>query len=250
MSDRGDIAPNGRGWRRLSYTCRCGWVDWGHALPGGPLGLKRQLDSERGDWPGLSRVDITYNGRPAYIVVYGQAMGNRLITVSLQRHWVVLKGLSDKQKEQVGLGIFLAASHQFESLQSSFPFSLRGSGYSMEDLVSNLIGFYSAFRDVSQDDMRRMCGEVSVEESYRIWDRYLPNGLGAIRNKTTRPVLFPSDQCPAGATGFPDELEQLSAASAGVWYVVPTRRYIDGMLINAGIPLEIDSSGNVRPRRR
>lgn len=249
MSDRGDIAPNARGWRRLSYTCRCGWVDWGHALPGGALELKRQLDSERANWPGLSRVDITYNGRPAYIVIYGQAMSGFGITVSLQRHWVVLKGLSPKQKEQVGLGIFLAASHQFETLQSTFPFSLRGSGYSMEDLVSNLIGFYSAFRGVSQDEMRRMCGEVGVEESYRVWDKHLPNGLGAIRNTTTRPILYPSEECPAGATGFPEELEELRAATPGGWFVVPARRYIDGMLINAGVRLEINSSGTVRPRR-
>ena len=68
MTDRSDIEPNGRGWRRLSYTRRCGWVDWGHALPGNPLSLKRQLEAERATWPGLSRLVVRANGQPVMTV--------------------------------------------------------------------------------------------------------------------------------------------------------------------------------------
>lgn len=35
-----------------------------------------------------------------------------------------------------------------------------------------------------------ICGEASVAESLPIWDEYLPNGIGAIKTRTTRPVLF------------------------------------------------------------
>lgn len=94
MSARNDIKPNHRGWRRLSYTCRCGWVDWGHALPGSALQLKRQIDRERADWPLLAKMDVSLEGAPAYILVYGQAMGASFLQVSAQRHWIIKKGLS------------------------------------------------------------------------------------------------------------------------------------------------------------
>jgi hypothetical protein len=256
MTSRSDIQANARGWRRLSYTCRCGWVDWGHALSGraqdhnSTAGLHTQINSERALWPGVDRLDITFGGHPAYVLVYGQSMGSaRLgISVSTVRHWVIRKGLSAAERERVALGIFLSTSRGFENLQSSFPFTLLSdSGYSAEDLVSNMIGFYAVFRGVSQAQMRQLCGEVSVAESLRIWDAHLPNGLGGLKNPTTRPILFPSGSCTAG-TRFPTELSSLVAESQGVRYRAPARRFIDGMLVNAGRPLAMDASGVVRPR--
>jgi len=64
----------------------------------------------------------------------------------------------------------MSASFGFEKLQGSFPFSIvsGASSFSPEDLVSNLISFCSAFMSIPQSRMRRICGEVSVEESYRV----------------------------------------------------------------------------------
>ncbi len=247
MTARSDIAVNDKGWRRLSYTCRCGWVDWGHALPGGALALKKQLDSERSGWSGLDRMNIRLNGRPAYVIVYGQSMGPAPIKVSTERHWIVAKGLSDWQREEVGLGIYMSGSQTFEKMQGSFPFVIASgnSSFSAEDLVSNLIGFYAAFRNVSQNELRRICGEVSVEASYAIWDKHVPNGLHTYRNTEFKPILFSCDECESADKSFPDELAQLKAAAPGQLYVAPETRFIPGELVNASVPLQFDSSGRM-----
>jgi hypothetical protein len=248
MTTRSDIQPNARGWRRLGYTCRCGWVDWGHALPGSALELKKQLDAERTSWPGLGNMRVRLNGQPAFVLVYGQGMGGGPIRVSTERHWIVRKGLPPWQREQVGLGIFMSASHIFETLQGSFPFSVvtDSSSFSAEDLVSNLIGFYSAFRGVNQDAMRRLCGEVSVDASYQVWDGHVPRGLHTYRNRSYKPILFPCAECKGSDTSFPSELAQLKEASQGHLYVAPKKRFIPGMLVNAQTPLDFDSSGQMK----
>lgn len=127
MTQRSDILPNKNGWKRLSYTRRCGWVDWGHALPGNAPGLRTQLESERAAWPGLSQVTVTLNGHPAFAIHYGQGMTG----FSAARHWVIRRGLPRASRESAALGIFLSASYDLEGAQASFPFSLvTDSGFS------------------------------------------------------------------------------------------------------------------------
>jgi hypothetical protein len=254
MTSRSDILPNDKGRRNLSYTARCGWVDWGHAQSSGPAALISQIRSEVGITPGLSQLDITLNGRPAFVIDYGQSMGKTIagqkIELNTTGHWVVQRGLIDAQLERVALGIFLAASHEFESLQSGQPFSLfSDSGYSGEDLVSNLIGFYSALRGKSQTDMRTMCVEVSVDESLRIWDAHLPKGLGGLKNKTTKPVLFPTEEG-NGDTSFPAFLQTVQPQPSGILWVKPKSRFIDGYLVNERVPLDFDSEGKMRIQQK
>ncbi len=48
-------------------------------------------------------------------------------------------------KKRVALTIMMYTTHLFEAHQDSFPFNwYTDSGYSGEDLVSNLLGFYQA----------------------------------------------------------------------------------------------------------
>ena len=246
MTERADIFPSPSGWRRLSYTARCGWVDWGHALPAGPAGLKRQIDGEAASHPLLNRLSLTLEGEPAFVVNYGQAMGAGIVGVSLMRHWIIRKGLAAPQKESVALAIYLDASHQFETLQGSFPFFIASgaSSYSPEDLVSNLIGFYAAYRRMAQAAVREMCGEVSVEESLRIWDEHLPDGLGGIKNKSTRPILFPTKEGP-GDTSFPRVFQTIIPAPRGTLWTKLKTRFIDGALVNVGAALNITRDGRI-----
>lgn len=249
MTDRSDIQPSSNGWRRLSYTCRCGWVDWGHALPGSALELKRQIDNEKPSLGLLSKLKITFDGDPAYVVVYGQAMGSGMIRVSNVRHWIVKKGLSPIEREQAALGIFLSASYGFERMQGSFPFSLVSgrSSFSPEDLVSNLIGFYGAFKSIPQAQLRKTCGEVSVDESYRLWDAHLPEGLGALRNESTRPILVSSNECTSGIDS-PALFSSITPAANGTSWVRLRNRFIDGHLVNAGRPINVDTRGIITAR--
>ena len=247
MSGRSDIQPNSRGWRRLSYTRRCGWVDWGHALPGSALDLKQQLEVERATWPGLSRVSAKFDGHDAFPINYGQ----RMTGFSAERHWIVRRGLTAAARESAALGIFLSASFDLEGAQSSFPFSwVTNSGFSAEDLVSNLIGFYAAFRGMTQDQQRRICGEVSVAESLRLWDENLPNGLGAIKNRTLRPVLFPTRERGSGpaSTAFPLQFTTITPSPSGGDWVRLRDRFIPGPLANIGASIAVDRQGVVSAR--
>jgi hypothetical protein len=236
MTERSDIEPNNRQWRRLSDTCRCGWVDWGHALPGSAVQLKRQIDSEQSGSTRLNRMNITLEDSPAYILAYGQEMGAGPIRVSTIRHWVVKRNLSPQQRESVALAIFLKASFQFERLQGSFPFSTvsGASSFSPEDLVSNLIGFYNAFRLIPESRMRQICNEVGVDESYHVWDEYLPNGFNGLRNQTLRPIHFPCQECAAGDTTFPSMFSSIQAAPEGILWVQLKNRFVEGRWVNAG----------------
>jgi hypothetical protein len=250
MTERSDIQPNAKGWRRLSYTCRCGWVDWGHALPGSAQSLKLQMDREQSDWPQLAQMKVFLEGSAAYIVAYGQSMGAGPIQVSTTRHWIVRKGLAPQQLQSVALAIFMQASMDFEDVQGSFPFSIKtsASSYSMEDLVSNLIGFHGAFSSLSQAQLRQMCGEVSVAESYRLWDAHLPNGLGGVRNRSFRPILFPCNECTTGSTAFPGLFTSIAAEPPGTLWVKLKDRFVDGRLVNARRTIDVSREGVVTAR--
>lgn len=247
MSGRKDIEPNERGWKRLSYTTRCGWVDWGHALPTAAQNLKRDINREYSS-PLLQNVEVQLNGEDAFILEYGFAMGSFGVRVSNRRHWVIKKGLTQQEKERVALGIYLETSVNFERLQGSFPYNLvsSGSSFSAEDLISNLIGFYSAYSGQPQDAMRRLCGEVSVDESYRIWDQHLPNGLDGLKNTTLTPIFFPSNEGDShNSEGLPPFLTRIRTEEDGRLWVKPNNRFVDGRIISRKIPIKVDSTGSV-----
>jgi hypothetical protein len=86
---------------------------------------------------------------------------------------------------------------------------------------------------MSQKQLREICGEVSVKESYRLWDEHLPHGLGGIRNRSFRPVLFPCNECTTGSSTFPGLLTSISAEPAGALWVTLNDRFVDGCLVNA-----------------
>lgn len=246
MTSRSDIRANKRGWRRLSYTCRCGWVDWGHALPGAAQKLKSQMDTEKTNYPLVKDLThLTLNGDPAFVVNFGLQMGASIVTISNTRHYIVKKGLSKSDRESVALGIYLHASHGFEKLQGAFPFSIfsGASSYSPEDLVSNVIGFYQAFRSIPEKQMRSICGDVGETESFRVWDTHLPNGLKGLKNNTARPILFPSPKC--SDQSFPSQLNTVKVVPSGKLWVKLSRQYLPGAAVNVNRPMEVNSSGRV-----
>jgi hypothetical protein len=58
----------------------------------------------------------------------------------------------------------------------------------VEDLVSNLIGFYRAI--YPGVDYVGMCEPVSKEQALAVWDKYGP--VGQYKNNYPNPILFPS----------------------------------------------------------
>lgn len=258
MTERRDLTPDGRGFRRVSYTCRYGFVDWGHASPGRPAdpnslaALHRQLTTERGLGRGTDALDLRLNGRPAFLVTYGMGMGARVLGLKLglstMGHWVVQRGLSARQREEVALGMLQLATLQFEAIQEKMGLS---SGFSAEDLPSNVLGLLSLFRGLSDRELRVMLGEVDVESSIAVWDKHLgAGGLGAVKNRTFSPRLFACDACRHKDTSLPALFANVRPAPQGNLWVRVADRYIDATLLNARAPLDTDSRGIVRIGRR
>lgn len=115
----------------LIYTEVSGWVDPDHAQGADTCGHRCYVvESQSG---------------PTYDVTYKQSMVGlkRRLAVGKSITWRLKKGLSYHQKQSIALAMMMTPARRFENLQSSFPFNwVTDSGFSGEDLVSDLPGFY------------------------------------------------------------------------------------------------------------
>ena len=159
--------------RRLIYTCNCGWIDLGHL---------QSVESHRNRYASAAYLwkDILHErgiGIPghsdSHLIQYKQSMGRFGLTQEFAKFYLVKKGLSLSAKRSVALAIFMEVSMGFESLQASMSL-LTDSGFSQEDLVSNLIGFYMVVHGAL--DWKNLCKPVSTEASLAVWDANGPVG--------------------------------------------------------------------------
>lgn len=196
----------------LIYTKKCGWVDLGHANPDGPDGAKMLWDKilkekdEGGSQPGFFRI------------TYRQMMGNKHVKMGIKKIYDIKTGISESDKKSVALAIFMNVSHSFESLQSSWPIRLlTNSGYSAEDLVSNLIGFYRAVNP--SVPYIQIFQPVNKDAALQIWDKYGPVGVN--KNFTLTVFLYPVPPARGGAMCgmLPAELRKIKPANSGTLFV-------------------------------
>ena len=250
MSTREDIEND-----RLAYSCNCGWLDLGHLNPAstrnyiGAINLWQQIKNESNiQYPACQFYpahhgsvipnrpcvfnDTMHMGKKTgpigYKVTYLQDMRKWGIQVANQRSYLVRKGLSDMQKKSVALAIFLEVSHLFESLQDSFPFNwITDSGYSQEDLVSNLIGFYIAIGEIdSIAQAKALCHVLTKQQSLSLWDKHGP--VGEHKNYTHQPQFLPdttydnsmqsSDFCLNQPKKFPEIFYRIKPANKGEYH--------------------------------
>lgn len=194
----------------LVYACNCGWYDSGHADPKsrrpnvGAESLWDQVNAESG-------LASLKTGESGFMVTYTQDMRRFRVTVGETRSYFVKRGLSPAQKESVALTIFMEVSYAFEALQGSFPWKLvTDSGFSEEDLVSDLIGFYRTVRPGIKP--LELCRPISRDASLAVWDAY--GSVGSNKNRTFKPVFHPCDEC-MGPKRFPPTFKQIQPASKG-----------------------------------
>ena len=209
MTKRTDIIDasiaNGRKYG-LIYTKRCGWVDLGHANPEGAGLLLQKINQE---------IDVGGADENHFRINYKQMMGRKnLFKVGVMKTYDIRAGLNDEQKKSIALSIFLDVSYAFEKMQSNWLFRhATNSGYSAEDLVSNLVGFYRAVYPNKR--IISLCQPVSKSIALEIWDTF--GEVGSNKNYSTVPYLYPIPPSKDGpmSSSLPDELNTIKAAIAG-----------------------------------
>lgn len=198
---------------RVVYTCNCGWFDVGHATQTdsgptiGAIGLWGQLKSDPPETSVGQRDGQSSRTVAPMCLLPDSALtlDNGFIVESRQRSglspggvWVVSQGVTLNflvrrnmtlaERKSVALAIFMAVSVHFEQMQSeAMSDTLTHSGFSVEDLVSDLIGFYVAIGEVSAEEVATLCGQVSREQSLAIFDEDPDSHSGT--NKTFNPIL-------------------------------------------------------------
>jgi hypothetical protein len=122
----------------------------------------------------------------------------------------------------------MEVSERFEKFQKLLGLGrLTDSGYSQEDLVSNLIGFYIAVGEVDRLNILKKCHPVSDKSAFSIWDR--DGAVGKNKNTDWKPkyaddVYVETDtQCKVECANqpklFPNELQRIKPATKGLWHV-------------------------------
>lgn len=206
MSKRGDIidGKEARGRKYgLIYTKKCGWIDLGHANPKGASDLLRDIRLANGS-----------SGGGAYTVSYAQMMHKWGVGVGVRKPYRVKRTLTPKEIKSVALTIFLDVSQAFESMQGAWLFrQFTNSGFSAEDLMSNLLGFYRAAEPGK--DYIALCEPVSKDVALGIWDRF--GAVGDNKNRSPAPFLYPTDGSPGGPMCgvIPSFLDSIKPARKG-----------------------------------
>lgn len=200
----------------IVYTCNCGWIDMTHAKDEtqrpyvGAKSLWKQIKDETGR--------KSFNG-DGYLVIYGQ---DAKVTdkpvfginkIGAGSPYFVKYGLTLAQKKSVALAIFQEISRQFEAMQGLKFWS--DSSFSQEDLVSNLIGFYSAVQGVPIERYIELCKPVSVKASLGVFDN--SGSPGATKNRTFEPIFHECSEC-ATKGPFPSVFKTIQPAVKGVQF--------------------------------
>ncbi|ETS33019.1 hypothetical protein BB987_13580 [Photorhabdus temperata] len=176
MTIRKDIKDD-----KLIYTEDLGWIDLGHASGHDSKILWEQLITEKSSSPFM---------KGYFLVNYAQGMSKYIFKSSIHAQWMVKKGLPIEVKKSIAFSMMYCVSLEFEELQSNFVFSnITDSGFSCEDLISNLLGFY---KSVQPRDYMSLIKPKSKEYAYKIWDYYGP--VGKYKNKELRPWVFPDPE--------------------------------------------------------
>lgn len=194
MSKRKDIKDGLRSTgdkRGLIYTKVLGWIDLGHACGDDSRRLKTILFEEKGrkyfpefqDW--YFPVDYFQEFGFDYLQ-FGKVVERR---VGINSPLMVRSCLSWEVKRRIALTIMMKTAFRFEAFQQSFAFSwYTDSGFSCEDLISDLVGFYRVFGNGT--DPIVLSYPTTLGYALKIWDHYGP--VGKFKNKELRPLLFPA----------------------------------------------------------
>lgn len=118
-----------------------------------------------------------------------------MIKIGHSELFLIRKGPPPWRKKQIALRIFIEVSLGFEHLQESWPFSwITNSGFSADDLVSNLIAFYRAVEGYTWQHVLDECEQTSTEAARTTYDAtFREGGIEARKvREFFKPVLPPA----------------------------------------------------------
>lgn len=170
----------------LVYSEILGWIDIGHAQGTDIISLL--ADFRKGEAGSDESYEITYSQK---MHIYRRTVGTGKFV-----RWQIKKGLSIDEMYSIALSMMLTTGRLFEDYQSQWFFSWHtDSGFSGEDLTSDLLGFYRAILPSNYQSRLKL---ISKQEALKRWDFY--GAIGDYKNKGFLPLLFPDpeQQCVSG----------------------------------------------------
>ncbi|MEQ9441243.1 MAG: hypothetical protein RIG62_19525 [Cyclobacteriaceae bacterium] len=194
----------------LVYTCLCGWVDLGQARPGSARSLWSKLVGGSG---------VRSKSHPGFKVQHSQTINRHRLNKSVTKTYYVQSNLSSVDRESVALAIFMEVSYGFQTVQTDFPYGwMTESGFSAENLISNIIAFYRAVRPGR--DYISMCQPVKKEAALEVWDTQ--GGAGKKKNRFFGTYIYPSIACGSSSgpmsAPLPNFLNGITPATKGKLY--------------------------------
>lgn len=236
MSERKDIIeynPSNNYKYGLVYTKKCGWIDLGHAQPTGAAKLWSDILSLPNE------KYIAQELKPKFS--YFQYMEKFKFKGEFRKWYSLKDNLSFPQKQSVALSIFMEVSMGFETLQSGLPYRLfSDSGFSSEDLVSNLVGFYRALFPMRNYIL--LCEPSTKEYSEKIWDTC--GAVGSNKNYVFGAFLYDIDPKTGKGAGrcepLPYFLDTIKPAKKGDLFYEVSGYEKNENLISGGSILKIN----------
>lgn len=208
------------------------WYDYPpdfHALHYTPEVLKAMRDDKRARLP---------DGSTGFRVTIEM---DQPFTGGTKDSFLVRHHLADPMAKSVALSIFVMASYRFEAFQLSLEAwgiadklsdAIRGksfdSGFSQEDLVSNLVGFYVGVGEMTRAEALRLAHPVSEATAVAIWNR--DGAVGNNKNRSFTPILSENtgrpgpngqtvDDCTGQPKTFPREFRRIPPATYGANFI-------------------------------
>ncbi|MDX6018868.1 hypothetical protein SIL08_00970 [Scandinavium sp. V105_16] len=168
----------------LVYSEVLGWIDLGHAQGGDITKLLGNINQGESGLGAYYQVEYS---QKMYVLDHSAGTGKFI-------RWKIKKGLSLNEIHSIALSMMFACAAKFESYQSQWFFSwYTDSGFSGEDLSSDLLGFY---RVVYPGNYQKRLKLISKKDALKRWDHY--GAIGNYKNKGFLPLLFPDpDKNPA-----------------------------------------------------
>jgi RHS repeat-associated protein len=193
----------------LQYSCNCGWIDWSHAKANPRL--KSMFDNIAA---GKGKRSLLGGGFKVSFGMYQTApiFGR----IGIQRAYYVSDNLTGAQVESVALGIFQDVSMQFEDYQQIMSKPWNNSGFSPEDLPSNLLSFYMTIKGYSKAQVGKLCGVIDDVKT----NEKLFRESDWSDSKTWAPRHIPDNVtkkcgCKGGKGAWPKEFGSVTTAPKG-----------------------------------